>query len=97
MIDVALGVAQSGQGSSSGEAIRHAHYTAGATSHQEVESSKDDIAVVHNVGGDLSVAHGGDGSGGANGDGEANKAFGAAMTSEKYTCKIVICNFKKLL
>jgi len=67
------------------------------SSHQEVESSKDDIAVVHNVGGDLSVAHGGDGSGGADGDGEANKAFGAAMTSEKYTCKIVICNFKKLL
>jgi len=43
----------------------------------EVESSKDDIAVVNNVGGDLNVAHGGDGSRGADGDGEADGAFGA--------------------
>jgi len=48
-----------------------------ATSHHEVESSKDDIAVVNNVGGDLNVAHGGDGSRGADGDGEADGAFGA--------------------
>jgi len=76
-MDEGLGVAQGGQGSSSGEAIRCAHDRAGATSHHEVESSKDDIAVVHNVGVDLNVAHGGDGSGGADVDGEADGAFGA--------------------
>ena len=36
--DDGLGVDKSGQGSSSGEAIRRAHDTAGTTSHQEVES-----------------------------------------------------------
>ena len=56
--DDGLGVARGDQGSSSGEAIRRTHDRAGATSHYEVESSKDDIAVVHSVGGDLSVAHG---------------------------------------
>ena len=78
--DDSLGVAQGGQGSSSGKAIRRAHDRASATSHHKVESSKNDIAVVRNVGVDLNVAHGGDDSGDADGDREADGAFGATKS-----------------